>query len=46
MPSLAEFLAQLPPEEILRIDAPIDLDDVPTALVPNRTRGSSSRRCI
>jgi 2,5-furandicarboxylate decarboxylase 1 len=33
MPALADFLAQLPPEQVLRVDDPIDLDHVPTALV-------------
>jgi UbiD family decarboxylase len=33
MPSLAEFLAQLPPDDVRRIEEPVDLDYVPTALV-------------
>ena len=33
MPSLADFLQQLPPEEILRITEPADLDYFPTALI-------------
>ncbi len=33
MPALADFLQQLPPEEILRIAEPTDLDYFPTALV-------------
>jgi UbiD family decarboxylase len=33
MPSLTDFLGQLPPEEILRISEPVDLDYFPTALI-------------
>jgi len=33
MPSLVDFLQQLPPEEILRISDPVELDYLPTALV-------------
>lgn len=32
MPSLSDFLQQLPPEEILRVPEPADLDYLPTAL--------------
>ena len=33
MPSLSDFLSQLPVEEVLRISEPVDLDYFPTALV-------------